>query len=484
MNAEQVLSAIIDVLWGPPLLIGLLGTGLFFSLKTGFWQIRRLPYAFRHCFFPEKYGAVIDRQGGVLTPYHAASIAIAGAIGTGNIGGVASAISLGGPGAIFWMWVTALLGMITKMVEISLAVYYRDRKKDGSTWGGPTFYIEKGLGKKFKHWRVLAVIFGFGIFIQWVLSPETFTVAEAINEATGWNTTALSVVYCILVWVVVFGGLKNVAKFAAFMMPLMSISYIACGLVILALGANKLPSTFALIFEHAFKPAAAVGGFAGATFMLAARTGISRSLFSNEAGWGLSPMASATARTAHPIEQGLWGILEVFVDTILVCTTTALVIINTGEWSSGAAGATLTMRSFRAGLGSFGYYFVPAILFLFSWTTSTGWSTYFVTLIEHAFKNKPEKSAFWVKILWYLYPIPGLLLAIFIFRINLKLDFAWLFVDISTSLPTYVNLFALVCLSGTFMKLLKDYEGPRKLWGKENFLEADLDEVDNAAPGK
>ncbi len=478
-SLESILNSIVGILWGPPLLIALLGTGLFFSVKTNFWQLRYLPLAFKHCFFPAKYGAVMDQQGGILTPYQAASIAIAGAIGTGNIGGVASAIALGGPGAVFWMWVTAILGMMTKMVEIALAVYFRDRKADGSTWGGPSFYMEKGLGRKFKHWRILAVIFGFGIFIQWVFSPETFTVAEALSEATGMDTTLLSVFYAIMIWIVVLGGLKNVAKFAAFMMPLMSISYLAGGILILILGADKLPGTFALIFEHAFKPAAAVGGFAGASFMLALRTGVSRSLFSNEAGWGLSPMASATSRTAHPIEQGLWGMIEVFVDTLLVCTTTALVIINTGEWSSGAAGATLTMRAFRAGLGSFGFYFVPILLFLFSWTTSTGWSTYFVTLIQHAFKGRPEKVAPLLKWFWYIYPIPGLLLALFVFKINLSLDFAWLFVDISTSLPTYANLFALVCLSGTFFKLLKDYEGPKKLWGKENFLEVDLTEEDS-----
>jgi AGCS family alanine or glycine:cation symporter len=311
--------------------------------------------------------------------------------------------------------------------------------------------------------------------MQFVISPETYTIGEAINEATGLNTTVICIIYAVLVWVVVLGGLKKIAQFAATMLPLMSLSYIVMGLLICLLNISKLPGAFALIFEHAFTPAAAVGGFAGASLMLAFRTGVARSVFSNEAGWGLSPMAQSTAKTSHPIEQSMWGIIEVFVDTILVCSVTALVIIITGEWSSGEAGATLAMRGFRSGLGSVGYYFVPIALFIFSWTTSTGWSMYFFTLVQHAYRDKPEKADKICTFLKVIYPLPGLLFAVFILRIGLKTDIMWLAMDVTTALPIYVNIFALLFLSNKFFHSLKDYEGPRKLWDKEEFHKYDND---------
>lgn len=470
---ETFLAGAVDILWGPSLLIGLLGTGLYFTLITKFWPIRHFGVMLKHCLGGKQSGELSLNNPGSLSPYQAASIAIAGAIGTGNIGGVASAIALGGPGVIFWMWITALLGMATKLVEITLAVYYRDKKPDGSTWGGPTFYLEKGIGKKTRLWIPLAWTFGIGIMTQYFISLENFTVSESLSEAFGVSKIYASLFYGFMCAIVVIGGLKRVGKFASRMLPFMSILYVGMGLVIIAMNIDKLPSTMMLIFKSAFTPCAAVGGFAGATMLLTIRTGIARSLFSNEAGWGASPMAHATAQTKHPVEQGLWGIFEVFVDTMLVCTITALVIVITGEWSSGEAGATLTMRAFRNGLGGLGFYFVACVAFLFSWTTSTGWSSYFQTLIEHAFRHKPEVAKVLDKYMRMFYVVPGVLTTIFIAKIGLKTDLAWLISDITTALPTYVNLIAIICLTKKFMALLRDYDGPRKLWGKEVFYKED-----------
>lgn len=469
---ENTLSTLVDILWGPSLLISLIGTGIWFTLITKFRPVRYFGKAMRQCLNMDK-DTSLSKAPGIVTPYQAASIAIAGAIGTGNIGGVASAIALGGPGVLFWMWVTAIVGMATKLVEITLAVYYRDKKVNGDTWGGPTFYMEKGIGKKTKLWIPLAWTFGLGIMIQYFISLENFTVSEALTEAFGINQIYTSLFYGFMCAIVVIGGFKKVAGFAAKMLPLMSILYVAAGLFIIAINVHKLPDVFALIIAKAFTPCAAIGGFAGASLLLAIRTGISRSLFSNEAGWGASPMAHASAKTNHPVEQGLWGIFEVFVDTMVICTITALVILVTGEWSSGEAGATLTMRSFRSGMGPMGFYFVAFVAFLFSWTTSTSWSSYFQTLLEHAFRSKPKVAAKIDRLMRMCYVLPGILSTIFIVNIGIKTEIVWLVSDIATSLPTYVNLFAILFLTKKFLAILKDYEGKRVLWGKEIFYKYD-----------
>lgn len=453
---ESFLSWGVDILWGPSLLIGLLGTGLYLCFITRFWQIRNFGKSFSYCF-GKKSRDLQNAGDGSLTQFQAASIAIAGAIGVGNIGGVSSAIALGGPGVLFWMWVTAIVGMMTKMAEVSLAVYYRDKRSDGSTWGGPTYYLEKGF--KSKVWIPMAWIFGLGIMTQYFISLENFTVSESLSEAFGVSQISAAIFYGVMCAIVVYGGLKSVGKFASRMVPIMAVLYVGTGLVIIGLHADQLPHVFGLIFKHAFTPMAAVGGFGGATLIMAIRTGIARSLYSNEAGWGTSPMAHASAKVDHPIHQGMWGIMEVFIDTILVCTVTALVILCTGAWESGEAGATLTMMAFRRGLGGFGFYFIAFVAFLFSWTTSTGWSSYFECLIRHAFRNSPRISDRLNRVMRCCYVLPGVLSTIFIVKVGISTGMAWLIVDMTTALPTYVNLIAILVLSNKFMEILRDFEG-------------------------
>lgn len=471
----QILDSIVAVLWGPALLIGLLGTGLYFSLITGFWQIRNFKRAFSFCFLQKT--ELLGHSGSGVTPYQAACVAIAGSIGAGNIGGVASAIALGGPGALFWMWVTAFVGMMTKMVEVTLAVYHREKEADGKNVGGPLFYIEKGLGRKFKFWKPIAILFGCGLFLQLVLAPESFSVGESIQELTGIRAIYASTVFSFLCFVVVCGGLKRVINFASVVMPLMSLFYLLFGLYVILINANHLPAAFALIVKSAFTPTAAIGGFAGASFMLTIRTGISRGLFSNEAGWGTSPMVHATADNNHPIEQGMWGMMEVFIDTLVICTVTGLVIIVTGEWTSGAAGATLTMRAFSHGLGKFAAIYIAVSLFLFCWTTVTGWFSYFHSILEYTFEHKPRTRKIAITCLKFATPGFGWLMAFLIDVWKVDTAYAWLIVDISSAIPTYVNLVVLVWLTKEFICVLKDYEGKRKLFGLAKYDSVSIEEL-------
>lgn len=472
---EQFLDAVVGVLWGPTLLVGLLGTGLYFSVITRFWQIRHFFDSVKFCFFPDHRGELLPADKIRVTPYQAACVAIAGSIGSGNIGGVAGAIALGGPGAIFWMWMTALVGMMTKMAEVTLAVYYRKIDETGKKTGGPLFYIEKGIGK-YKFWKILSLLFTLGIFMQLILAPEAYTVGESLHEITGIRIIYLSAFFCLMCALVIWGGLKRVIGFASFMMPAMSLLYIVFGVYIILVNISHLPAAIALIVKSAFTPVAAVGGFAGASFMLIARTGIARGLFSNEAGWGTSPMVHATADNKHPVEQGMWGVMEVFVDTMVVCTITGLVIVLTGEWSSGASGSTLTINAFAHGLGkTFAGYFIAISLFLFSWTTVTGWYSYFHSILEYVFRNNIVMRKYALRVLRVTTPFFGLIMAYMVDVLKTNVSYAWLIVDISSSVPTYVNLIVLLLLSRTFVAILRDYEGPKKLFGLDEYCKVKVD---------
>ena len=469
------LTAIDEILWGPPLLIGLLGTGLYLTLASKFWQVRHFKDALSSCFFKKADGEPLAGNKPKVSAYMAACTAIAGSVGAGNIGGVASAIALGGPGALFWMWMTAVVGMMTKMTEVTLATYYRKTEPTGEHVGGPLFYMQKGLGPKFKYWWILAIIFGCGLSMQLVLAPEAFTVGESLQELTGIRAVYCSVFFCIMCWAVILGGLKRVLNFASFMMPFMAMLYIIFGLYVIIVNITAVPAAIALIVKSAFTPVAAAGGFAGTTVLLCARTGIARGLFSNEAGWGTSPMVHATADQNHPVEQGMWGVMEVFIDTLVICSITGLVIVLTGEWSSGKAGATLTTRAFAHGLGRFAPYCISICLFLFCWTTVTGWFSYFKGIVEFAFKGNPKLRNFFVRFLELTTPLYGLIIAILIDIWKVDLAYAWLIVDISSALPTFINLIVLILLSKKFFAIVRDYEGPRKLWGLDEYDKVDVD---------
>jgi len=458
---EKILSTMADFLWGLPLVILVIGSGLFFTIGSGFFQFRKFGFIIKNTF-----GSIFNsdsNEKGIVSPFQAVSMALASTIGVGNIAGVASAVALGGPGAVFWMWVAALVGMMTKMVEVTLAVHYREVNSDGTTYGGPTYYIKKGLGieRGVKWWKIPAAIFIFGMFFVIFISLQSYTVAESFESTFGIPMMATGSVYVILTYLVLFGGIKRIAQMASKVVPLMAAFYIFGGLFIIFKNIGNVIPSFGLIFYGAFHPMAAVGGFAGTALAATIRRGVSRSVYSNEAGFGTAPMAHATARAKSPVDQGMWGVFEVFVDTILVCTITALVVLTTGVWSSGASGATLTLQAFESGLGYPGRVFLSVGIFIFAWTTSTGLWTYAETILRFMFGESKIKEQI-VLAIRYIYPLSQYAMIILAVTAGLPPAIMWLFADVMTGLPTFVNIFVCVALSGAFFKLIKDYESKLK----------------------
>lgn len=459
---ENILQAMVDFLWGLPLIIVILFTGLYITLRSGFFQIRFFGHIMKNTLgkiFTKKNKEEAKGKG-ILSPLEAVSTAIGGSVGVGNIGGVATAIATGGPGAIFWMWVCSLVGMLLKAAEVTLAVYYRNTDEDGNPYGGPTYYIEKGLGveRGFKGWWILAFIFGAGIFGTFFITLQNYTVSEALSSTFKIGMIPSSLIYFGVTYLMIFGGIKQLGKIAGKIVPFMCLFYVGCCTIIILLNITAVPETFALIFKSAFSGTAAVGGFAGAAVSRVIRLGVSRSVFSNEAGWGTSPMIHSTATTDHPVKQGLWGAFEVFVDTGIVCTMTALAIMVTGQWSSGLSGAALTLSAFEIGIGTWGRVIMTIGIFLFGITTSSGWYSYYEIILRHAFKNKVEVKNTILKFYKPLYPIPGLIMVVYAVSFGLPGQVIWNFADISSAIPTFINVFVVLFLSKEFFRLLKDYK--------------------------
>ena len=455
----EIFTSITNWLWGLPLLITILVTGVFLTIRTGFFQARHFVYIVKNVFKKDSR----DGQGGKgksLTPFQAVSIAIGGSVGVSNMSGVATAIATGGPGALFWLWVAALLAMIIKMCEVTLGVYYRQKQEDGSYIGGPTFYMQKGLGeeKKFPLWGLFAVAFGAMIFSTWFITAQNYTVSEAIGSTFNIPFVIPSLLYVAAIYVVIFGGIKKVGQIASYMVPVMCGFYVVGCIIILIKNVGALPETFGLIFKGAFTAQAATGGFLGAGVATAMRLGFARSVYSNEAGWGTSPMVHASADTDHPVKQGLMGAFEVFMDTMVVCTMTGLVVISTGFWSSGLQGATLTLTAFESGMGFLGRALVAVSIFLFGLTTSTGWFTYYSVILKHWLGNNKKVLAIAEKIFILGTPLWGMAVTLANVYANGTPAQLWTICDFTTIVPTFVNVVTLFLLSGTFVKLLKDYK--------------------------
>lgn len=454
----QFINALNDFIWGPPLIILMLGTGLYFTLGSKFFQIRYFPYIMKQTLGKVFKKDDSNNEEGVLSPFEAIATAIGGSVGFGNIAGVATAIAMGGPGATLWMWITAFLGMILKQVEVTLAVYYRKKDENGDPYGGPTYYMERGLGEErnFKFWKVIATIFGFGIFSTFFITASNYTISEVVASTFNMNQIVASLIIVICTYLMIWKGMKYLGKLFTKLVPIMSISYLVLGLVIIGLNYQNIPESFRLIFEGAFSGSAAVGGFVGATLSKVISTGMARSVYSNEAGWGTSPMVHASSKTRHPVEQGLWGSFEVFVDTFVVCSITALVVIITGEWSSGAESATLALNAFSVGLGNLGKYFLTITMVIFGLTTSSGWYIYYEVVLRHlCSKNEKLKNSV-LKIFKYFYPLPGLLMTAYIIHVG-EISI-WTFVDITSGIPTFINVAVVLALSKQYFVLLKDYK--------------------------
>lgn len=430
------------IVWGVPMIVLILGTGLFLQVRLGFMPIRKIGYGFRMI---GKSRTPDDAADGEITPFAALMTALSATIGTGNIAGVATAIALGGPGAVFWMWMTAFVGMATKYAEVVVAVKYREVDDQGEHAGGPMYAIKNGLGKS---WGWLAVAFavfgglaGFGIGNM----VQSNSISEAMGTAFGLPTWVSGVVLAVLTGAVILGGIKRIGAVAERLIPAMAIIYVIAVGIILLLNLTELPGALMTIITSAFTPTSAVGGFAGAAVMHGIRFGVARGIFSNEAGLGTAGIAQAAGATRDPVYSGMIGMMGTFIDTIIICTMTALAIMVTGVWTSGESGAALSAAAFEAALPGIGSELLALLLSVFAFTTILGWAFYGEKCWEFLFGAKAELP---FRILWTISVFLGTVVT---------LDFAWLVADTLNALMAIPNLISLIALSPIVVMLTREY---------------------------
>lgn len=452
---ESINQVVNDFIWGVPAMVCIIGVGFYLSCRTGFLQIRKFPYAIQTTI-----GRMFRKRNasdGALTPFQAVCTALAATVGTGNIAGVAGAIAIGGPGAVFWMWISAALGMCTKFAEVTLAVYYRETNKEGDLVGGPMYYIKNGLGK---NWQFLAVLFSaFGVLTVFGTGNATQvnTITTAVNSALlscglisdgAVKTSNLiqGIIIAALVALILLGGVKRIGQVTEKLVPFMALLYIVLAVGIVLFKIQVLPSVFKAIFEGAFKPEAVTGGAVGSLFM-SMKKGVSRGIFSNEAGLGTGSIAHACADTRKPVKQGMFGIFEVFTDTIVICTLTALVILcsQVPVGYGQAAGAELTIQGFISVYGNWVSVFTAVAMCCFAFSTILGWGLYGARCIEFLFSEKV------IKPFMVAYSLVAILGA------TADLGLMWNIAETFNGLMAIPNLIALFLLSGTVVKLTKEY---------------------------
>ena len=452
---ESVNSVVNNFIWGVPAMICIIGVGLYLSIRTKFLQIRKFPYAMKVTL-----GRMMKKKeasDGALTPFQAVCTALAATVGTGNVAGVAGAIAIGGPGAVFWMWISALLGMCTKFSEVTLAVHFREKNAQGDLVGGPMYYIKNGLDKK---WHFLAYLFAaFGVLAVFGTGNATQvnTITTAIDsalhnfnvlpaDAVNLVNLIIGVALAIIIALILIGGIKRIGNVTSKLVPFMAIMYIVLALGVIIFHIKSVPAVFASIIEGAFNPASVTGGVVGSFFM-SMKKGVSRGIFSNEAGLGTGSIAHACADTKKPVKQGFFGIFEVFVDTIIICTMTALVIlcsgvpVNYGE----AAGAELTISGFTAVYGNWVSIFTAVAMCCFAFSTIIGWGLYGTRCIEFLFGPRSNKP---FMVLYSLTAIVGA---------TMNLGLMWSIAETFNGLMVIPNLIAVFLLSGVVVKLTKEY---------------------------
>ncbi len=460
---ETVNTAVNNFIWGVPAMVCIFGVGLYLSIRTNFLQIRKFSYSMRTTL-----GRIFrkrDASDGAITPFQAVCTALAATVGTGNIAGVAGAIAIGGPGAIFWMWVSALFGMCTKFAEVTLAVHFRETNANGELVGGPMYYIKNGLGKK---WLWLAYLFAaFGVLTVFGTGNATQvnTITTAINsallnyhviteKAVPMSNLIIGIVITILIAMILLGGIKRIGQVTEKLVPFMALLYIILGLGVVLLNIRNVPAVFASIFQGAFQPKAVTGGVVMSMF-LSMKKGVSRGIFSNEAGLGTGSIAHACADTRKPVKQGMFGIFEVFTDTIVICTLTALVILcsNIPVTYGEAAGAELTILGFTSTYGNWVSVFTAIAMCCFAFSTALGWGLYGARCIEFLFSEKV------IKPFMVVYSLVAILGA------TANLGLMWSIAETFNGLMAIPNLIALFLLSGTVVRLTKEYfagEGKEK----------------------
>ena len=437
----RLLNELNQIVWGPLMLVFLVGSGFYLTLKLRFLTFRRIPAAFVMLWHGRKHG----KSSGELTPFNALMTALAGTIGTGSIAGVATAIFVGGPGAVFWMWVTAMVGMATKFSEILLAVHFREVTPAGNYVGGAMYFIKNGLGPK---WRWLGTAFALFAAISCFgtgNAVQTNAISDVMRSTFSIPTWVTALILFGLIGAVLLGGLQRIGNVAGRIVPVMALLYIACSLVVLTLNFHHIPSMFMQILRDAFTDTAAKGGFAGATVMLGLRMGMARGVFANEAGLGSGPIAHATT-TASPVRQATIGMLDVFITTMIVCTMTAFAILSADSWTLGINGAPLTATAFEMALPGVGAIIVSVSLSLFAFTTILGWCVYGERSAIYLFGDRALKP---FRIL-YTIVVPIGAMA--------QLDVVWLLADTSNALMAIPNLLGVLLLSPVVFKVVREHE--------------------------
>lgn len=452
---ESFNTTLNNIVWGVPAMICVLGVGIYLTSRSGFVQFRKLGYAIKIVF-----GKIFTKKSaaeGATTPFQSLCTALAATVGTGNIAGVAGAIAIGGPGAVFWMWLAALFGMCTKFAEVTLAVHFREKNAKGDWVGGPMYYIKNGLSQK---WQFLAYLFsGFGVLTVFGTGNATQvnTITTAIDTAleqyniidkgsVGTANLIIGIVIAALVMIIMIGGIKRIGSVTELLVPFMALAYIGLAVGVMVINYKNIPAVFGMIFKGAFSPASVTGGAVGTVFMSVKR-GVSRGIFSNEAGLGTGSIAHASADTNEPVKQGMYGIFEVFVDTIVICTLTAMVILCSGidiEYGK-AAGAELTINGFITTYGGWVSVLTALAMVCFAFSTVLGWGLYGSRCVEYIFGTKSLKV---FTILYALFPIVGA---------TADLSLIWGVADTFNGLMAIPNLIAVFLLSGVFIRLMKDY---------------------------
>ncbi len=425
--------------WGPPMLILLVGTGIWLTISLKGLQFTQLWHSLYLAFFKKSDDS---DQPGDITHFQALMTALSATVGTGNIAGVATAIAAGGPGALFWMWITGLVGMATKYGEAVLAVKYRETDEDGEMCGGPMYYISKGLNQKWlgSMFAVFAAVAAFGIGNM----VQSNSVADAMEATFGVPFFVTGGALMVFTALVILGGIKSIGKVTSVIVPIMIAFYVAGAMIILVMNAGAIPGALALIVKQAFTPTAASGGFLGAGVMMAIRMGVARGVFSNESGLGSAPIAAAAAQTNHSVSQALVSMTQTFIDTIIVCTMTGLVLIITGAWDSGKTGAELTTFAFQLGIPG-GAYIVTIGLVLFAYSTILGWSYYGEKSIEYLLGRGAVKP---YRIVFVLFVGVGAVA---------KLNLVWNLSDTFNGLMAVPNLVGLLLLTPVIVSETKDY---------------------------
>ena len=436
---SELITAINELAWGPPMLVLLLGTGLYLSLGLRFMTVRKIPVALR-LLLQGRAG----KGEGDISPFNALMTSLSATIGTGNIAGVATAVALGGPGALFWMWITALLGMATKYAEAVCAVRFREQDALGNYSGGPMYYIRNGLHKRW-HWlgflfALFGSLAGFGL----ANTVQSNSVAEVLNDTFAIPPLATGLILMVLVGAVVLGGIKRIASVASWLVPFMAFSYVLMSLVVLVTHMEALPGAVLTIIDSAMNGTAAAGGFAGASVWAALRFGVARGVFSNEAGLGSAPIAHAAARTNQPVQQGMIAMLGTFIDTLVICTMTGLVIVVMDVWPTGVSGASLTSMAFASAFPG-GQYVVTFGLCLFAFTTMIGWSFYGERCAVFLLGTRVIMP---FRIAWVIAIPLGTLV---------ELDLVWLIADTLNAFMAIPNLIALILLSPLVFSLSREY---------------------------